>query len=149
MPEMDGLEVLKTVKSGSPDTDVIVMTAFANVDSAVEAMKRGAYDYIVKPFAVDELSLHLKNLFEKRRLFEENIHLKKFIDTKYRPENIIGESGAMKEVYRFIERVSQTDVTVLITGESGTGKELSCPGAALFRKQEGQAVCLDQLFRYT
>ncbi len=124
MPEMDGLEVLKTVKSDSPDTDVIVMTAFANVDTAVEAMKRGAYDYIVKPFSVDELSLHLKNLFEKRRLFEENIHLRKFIDTKYRPENIVGESEAMKEVYRFIERASKTDVTVLITGESGTGKEL-------------------------
>ncbi len=124
MPEMDGLEVLKTVKSDFPDTDVIVMTAFANVDTAVEAMKRGAYDYIVKPFSVDELSLHLKNLFEKRRLFEENIHLRKFIDTKYRPENIVGESEAMKEVYRFIERASKTDVTVLITGESGTGKEL-------------------------
>ena len=124
MPGMDGLEVLKTVKSGSPDTDVIVMTAYANVDSAVEAMKRGAYDYIVKPFAVDDLSLHLKNLFEKRMLLEENINIKKFIDTKYRPENMIGESEAMKEVYRFIERVSQTDVTVFITGESGTGKEL-------------------------
>lgn len=124
MPGLDGLEVLKTVKAGFPDTDVIVMTAYANVDSAVEAMKRGAYDYIVKPFAVDELSLHLKNLFEKRRLFEENIQLKKFIDTKYRPENIVGESDAMKKVYRFIERASQMDATVLITGESGTGKEL-------------------------
>ncbi len=124
MPNMDGLEVLKSVKSGSPGTDVIVMTAYANVDSAVEAMKQGAYDYIVKPFATDELSLQLRNLFEKRRLSEENIDLKKFIDLRYRPDNIVGSSTAMKEVHRFIERVSQTDVTVLITGESGTGKEL-------------------------
>lgn len=124
MPKMDGLEVLKAVKSGSPGTDVIVMTAFANVDSAVEAMKRGAYDYIVKPFTTDELSLQLKNLFEKRRLSKENLDLRKFIDLRYRPENIIGNSTAMREVHRFIERVSRTDVPVLITGESGTGKEL-------------------------
>ena len=124
MPKMDGLEVLKVVKSVSPGTDVIVMTAYAKVDTAVEAMRRGAYDYIVKPFTTEELSLHLKNLFERRRLAEENINLRKFIDLKYRPENLIGKSPAMKEVYRFIERVSRTDATVLITGESGTGKEL-------------------------
>ena len=124
MPGLDGMEVLQIVKAESFDTDVIIMTAFAKVDTAVKAMKKGAYDYIIKPFTPEELSLQLKNLFEKRRLFEENINLKKFIDTKYRPENIIGESEGMKEVYRFIELVSQTDATVLITGESGTGKEL-------------------------
>ncbi len=73
------------------------MTAYANVDSAVEAMKRGAYDYIVKPFTTDELSLQLKNLFEKRRLSSENVDLRKFIDLKYRPENIVGSSAAMRE----------------------------------------------------
>lgn len=101
-------------------------------------MKRGAYDYIVKPFTTDELSLHLKNLFEKRLLVEENINLRKFIDTKYRPENIIGESDAMKEVYRFIELVSQKDVTVLITGESGTGKELVARALHFSGKRKAQ-----------
>lgn len=124
MPSMDGLEVLRTVKAGVLDTDVIIMTAYGRVDTAVEAMKRGAYDFIVKPFTTDELSLQLKNLFEKRRLREENIHLRKFIDITYRPESIIGESREMKEVYRFIEQVSLTDFTVLINGENGTGKEL-------------------------
>lgn len=124
MPLMDGLEVLRTIKAGLSDTDVIIMTAYGRVDTAVEAMKKGAYDFIVKPFTTDELSLQLKNLFEKRRLREENIHLRKFIDITYRPESIIGESRAMKEVYRFIEQVSLTDFSILINGESGTGKEL-------------------------
>ena len=124
MPGVDGLEVLQVVRSGAVDTDVVIMTAYGSIDTAVEAMRRGAYDYIIKPFGVDELSLHLEKLFEKRRLVEENLDLRKFIGTKYRPENIIGESEGMREVYRFIDRVAQGDSTVLITGESGTGKEL-------------------------
>lgn len=124
MPKMNGIEVLKIVKSESFNTDVVIMTAFGKVDSAVEAMKKGAYDYITKPFTTDELSMLLGNIFEKRRLFEENINLKKVVDTTYRPENITGESDEMKGVYRFIERATSSDATVLITGESGTGKEL-------------------------
>jgi len=124
MPKIDGLEVLKIAKSETFNADVIIMTAYARVDTAVEAMKKGAYDYIIKPFTLDEISLQLKNLFEKRGLHKENIHLRKFVETTYRPQNMIGESEEIKEVYRLVEQVSPTDATVLITGESGTGKEL-------------------------
>jgi len=138
MPKMDGIEVLQSIKADFPDTDVVVMTAYANVETAVEAMKKGAYDYIVKPFSLDELSMQLRNLFEKRRLLEENISLRNFVETKFRPENIIGESDAMKDVYRFIERVSQTNATVLVTGESGTGKELVAKAIHFSGKRKGQ-----------
>lgn len=124
MPGMDGIEILQIVKAESLDTDVIIMTAYGNIETAVDAIKKGAYDFIIKPFSTDELSLQLKNLFEKRKLSEDNLNLRKYVDTFYRPENIIGESEAMKDLYRFIERVSRTDATVLLTGESGTGKEL-------------------------
>ncbi|MCL5022532.1 MAG: sigma-54 dependent transcriptional regulator [Nitrospirae bacterium] len=142
MPGMDGIGVLKVVKSESPGADVIIMTAYAKVESAVEAMKKGAYDYIVKPFAMDELSMQLRNLFEKRRLTEENINLRQFIGTGYRPENIIGESEAMREVRTFVERVSQTDATVLITGESGTGKELVAKAIHSSGKRKGRGFLL-------
>jgi DNA-binding NtrC family response regulator len=124
MPKLSGMEILEIVKSESSTTDMIIMTAYAKIETAVEAMKKGAYDYIIKPFTMDEISLQMKNLFEKRRLLAENINLKRFLDAKYRPENIIGKSNAVKEVKRFIELVSQRDNIVLITGESGTGKDL-------------------------
>jgi DNA-binding NtrC family response regulator len=138
MPKVDGMEILKTVKAVCPDTDVLMMTAYAKVETAVEAMKQGAYDYIVKPFTAEELSLHLNKIFEKRGLLEENISLRKFIDLKYRPENIIGESDAIKGVRRFIERVSLTDEPVLITGESGTGKELVARAIHFSGKRKGK-----------
>lgn len=140
MPKIDGLDILNIVKSETFNTDVIIMTAYARVDTAVEAMKKGAYDYIIKPFALDEISLQLKNLFEKRVLLKENINLRKFVETTYRPQNMIGESEEMKEVYRFVEQVSPTDATVLITGESGTGKELIARAIHFSGKRKDQRL---------
>jgi len=124
MPNIDGIKILQMVKEESYDTDVIMMTAFANVENAVEAMKNGAYDYIVKPFKLTELSLRLKKVFEKRKLFGDNIALQKIVEDEYRPENMIGESEEMKKVFHLINVFSKSDISVLITGESGTGKEL-------------------------
>lgn len=125
MPGLDGMEVLRTVKSKAPSTDVIIMTAFAQIENAVEAMKQGAYDYIVKPLSTDDLSLKLGNLFHKRSLSDENANLREFVDITYRPESIVGNSVAAAELRTFIEKVSLTDFPVLLSGESGTGKELA------------------------
>jgi len=124
MPNIDGIKILQFVKAESFNTDVLVMTAFSDVDTAVDAMKKGAYDYIVKPFKTDELSLRLKHVFEKRKLFDDSAALHKFVDSEYRPNNMIGDSQAMRKVFQMIEVLSQNDVAALITGESGTGKEL-------------------------
>lgn len=124
MPGKDGLFVLDTVKKQKPNTEVILMTAYATAQNAVDAMKKGAYDYIIKPFEMDELKLKVKHIIEKRNLAEENIQLKKELKDKYSLENMVGMSGAMQEVYKMAEKVAPTDATVLIRGESGTGKEL-------------------------
>jgi DNA-binding NtrC family response regulator len=124
MPNMDGINLLQIIKTESFETDVIMMTAFANVDSAVDAMQKGAYDYIVKPFKTEELSMRLKKVFEKRNLLNDNIALHKIVDDEYRPDKMIGENDKMKAVFRLIELYSPTELAVLITGESGTGKEL-------------------------
>ncbi len=124
MQEVTGMDVLEAVKSRSPETDVVIMTAYATVETAVEAMRKGAYDYILKPFTLDELSLRLKKLFEKRELIEKNKNLREFIGGRYGLENVIGKSEAMVNARRFIERVSNMDSPVLITGENGAGKHL-------------------------
>jgi len=124
MAGKDGLFVLESVKKQRPETEVIMMTAYATAQNAVEAMKKGAYDYIIKPFETDELKLKVKHIMEKRRLAEENVDLKKQLKDRYSLENMVGRSGVMQEVYKLVERVAPTDATVLIRGESGTGKEL-------------------------
>ncbi len=124
MPKVDGIEVLRTIKEVSPETVVIVITAFATTDTAVQAMKLGAYDYITKPFKVDEIKLIIQKALEKRHLRKENILLKREIASRAGFENFIGKSAAMQKVFTLIRQVADTKSTVLISGESGTGKEL-------------------------
>lgn len=124
MPGMDGLEVLREIKKIAPQTVVIMMTAYASITSSVQAMKEGAYDYIVKPLNVEELSLMLKKIVEHQQLVTENILLRKRLREQYEFEDIIGKSPAMQEVFELIETVANSNATVLISGETGTGKEL-------------------------
>ena len=124
MPGMDGLETLRRIKKISPDSEVLMMTAYASVDTAVQAMKEGAFDYLVKPFDPEEVELQIKKIVAHREMRLENIMLRKRLEEQYRYEEIIGKSHAMQEIFNLIDRVAPTDSTVLITGESGTGKEL-------------------------
>jgi nitrogen regulation protein NR(I) len=124
MPQASGMEVLKEAAAHCPDTPVIMMTAYAAVETAVEAMKLGAFDYIGKPFVLDELSIVLNRVLEHRKLQKENIRLKKELKRKYDFGGLIGDSASMGRVYDMIEKIADTDSTVLIAGESGTGKEL-------------------------
>ncbi len=124
MPGQDGIAVLEQAKKVSPQTEVILMTAYATAQTAVEAMRKGAYDYLIKPFDMIELKLKVKQILEKKNLATENVNLKERLRDKFSLDNIIGQSEAMQQVYRMVEKVAPTDATVLIRGESGTGKEL-------------------------
>jgi DNA-binding NtrC family response regulator len=124
MPGMDGMEVLNRIKKDYPDILVIMITGYSTVQSAVQAMKLGAFDYIPKPFTPDEVQVVVEKALEKKSLVHENIYLRKELEAKYGFENIIGSSPKMQEVYKLIRKVAPTDSTVLIRGESGTGKEL-------------------------
>lgn len=124
MPGMDGLEVLKGIKKLSPDTMVIMMTAFGSIKNAVEAMRLGASDYITKPISAEEIKLAVQKVLEKQKLIKEIKVLRQELEQRYSLSRIIGKSPKMQEVYDLILTVSQADATVLITGETGTGKEL-------------------------
>ncbi|MDH4078214.1 MAG: sigma-54 dependent transcriptional regulator [Nitrospira sp.] len=124
MPKIDGMEVLKAVKSASPETVVLIITAFATADSAVEAMKHGAYDYLTKPFQVDEVQLIIRNALEKRRLTTENMLLKREMASQSSFAQLVGQSEAMQKVFDVVRKVADSKSNVLICGESGTGKEL-------------------------
>ncbi|MGB2989016.1 MAG: sigma-54 dependent transcriptional regulator, partial [Candidatus Zixiibacteriota bacterium] len=124
MPGIDGIQVLERVKEKYPDIAVIMITGYSTVQSAVQAMKLGAFEYIPKPFTPDEVLIVVEKALEKKSLIIENIYLRKELEAKYGFDNIIGSSPKMQEVYKLIRKVAPTDSTVLIRGESGTGKEL-------------------------
>jgi two-component system response regulator PilR (NtrC family) len=124
MPKVDGLQVLRAARDLSPDTAVIVVTAVASTETAVEAMKLGAYDYVTKPFKLDEVDLIIKNGLERKRLRDENSYLRKQLETQHRFENIIGKSARIVAVFDTIRKIANSPATAMITGESGTGKEL-------------------------
>ena len=124
MPGMDGIEVLKRLKKIDPYAVIIIITAYASVESAITAMKMGAFDYIQKPFKHDELLLTVKRAIEHKRLQEENLRLKDELQRKFSFENIIGKSKVMRNMFETIKASAPTRSTILILGESGTGKEL-------------------------
>jgi two-component system response regulator AtoC len=121
---MNGLQLLTEVRTFDQEVVVIVMTAYASVETAVEAMRKGAYDYLTKPFINDEIRVMLRRALNQRHLSRENRHLKRELRERYRFENIVGHSEAMEKVYRLIEKMSGISSNVLIVGETGTGKEL-------------------------
>ena len=124
MADVSGVDVLRAAKQSNRDIIAFMMTAFASTETAVEAMRLGAVDYFTKPFSMDELRLKVRQHVEASRLKQENVLLKRVLNTSYSFSNIIGRSEPMLAVFRMIETIARTNSTVLITGESGTGKDL-------------------------
>jgi DNA-binding NtrC family response regulator len=124
LPGIGGIEVLEKLKAGQPELEVLLLTAHGSIETAIEAMKRGAYDYLTKPFHLPELEIHIQKAFEKTRLarrerqWVEQLH---YESARYR---LIGSSPPMQKVIQLIQKVAATDATVLVRGASGTGKEL-------------------------
>jgi len=122
MPDLSGVEVLRAAKNADPDVLAIMVTAFASTDTAVEAMRLGACDYLSKPFDVDLLKMKVREKIENRQLRQENVLLKRTLGLSHQFSNIIGRSQTMLDVFKMIETVARTNSTILLTGESGTGR---------------------------
>jgi two-component system response regulator PilR (NtrC family) len=141
MPSVDGLEVLRHAKTRHPHTEVVVVTAFATAETAIAAMKQGAYDYLTKPFKVDEILVTVERALEKRALVRDNLTLREELHGRYRLDRMVGRSAVMQELFALIRRVAGTRTSVLILGESGTGKELvACAIHALSDRCDGPFV---------
>jgi DNA-binding NtrC family response regulator len=124
MPEIDGLELLKTIKQVTPETEVVIVTGHASVESAIEALKLGGYDYLQKPISFERLRILIQRIAEKKHLQQENILIKQRLKERFNYNELVGKSPKMQDIYTIIDRISMGSPTVLIQGESGTGKEL-------------------------
>jgi two-component system response regulator PilR (NtrC family) len=125
MPDATGLDVLRESKAAHPDTQVIIVTAYATTDTAIAAMKAGAYDYLTKPFKLDEVGLVVERAFERRLLLRQNVVLRDEIKGRYRLDRLLGKSTAMQRVFDMLRKIAPARTSVLLVGESGTGKELA------------------------
>ena len=144
MPDMSGVDVLRAAKQNDPDLVGIMITAFASTDTAVEALRLGAYDYLTKPFDVEELKAKVRNALERRDLRQENVLLKRALRSASAFANMVGRSKPMEAVFDLIETVAPTNSTILVTGESGTGKELVARAIHVHSmRREGAFVALN------
>ncbi len=124
LPGVDGMEVLRSAREHMPDVPVILITAFGSIENAIQAIRQGAYDYVTKPFSMEEIGLLVRKALDHRRLRAENVRLRQELEGRYRFANLLGKSPAMQAVFELIRRVAGGESNVLITGETGTGKEL-------------------------
>ncbi|MEW6456571.1 MAG: sigma-54 dependent transcriptional regulator [Acidobacteriota bacterium] len=124
MPGKDGLEVLQAIKKINPGVAVIIMTAYATIETAIKAMREGAYNYLIKPFSLDEIELTVKTIVKYQQLEAENIQLRQQLEDRYSLKNIVGKSHQMKKILELVENIADSNATVLIQGASGTGKEV-------------------------
>jgi two-component system response regulator PilR (NtrC family) len=124
VPDGSGIDLLREIKAQSPSVPVVMITAYTSTKSAVEALKAGAFDYIAKPFDIEELKIIVRKAVERRELEDENLHLRDELESRFTFSNIIGKSSKMQEIFTIVSRIARTNSTVLISGESGTGKEL-------------------------
>ncbi len=138
MEPVNGLELLRAMRDANPGTSVILLTGYGSIKTAVEAMKGGAFDYVTKPFKVDELLLTVDRALRYHDVMNENVQLKEQLEGRYRLENIVAQSASMRKVCDMIERVAPTDATALIIGESGTGKELVAKAIHAYSKRKGK-----------
>ena len=140
MPEMDGIELLEKVKKLNADVTVIMMTAYGSIETAVQAIKMGAYDFITKPFDIPDLVRHIKKGLERNSLIQENLSLRQKISEKSIFEDFVGQSQPMKRLYETIRSLAHTDYSVLIRGESGTGKELVSRAIHSLSKRSSRSI---------
>ena len=124
MPDFGGLELLEAIKEVNPETEVILVTGYGTIESAIKALKLGSYDYLQKPIKLERLKVLIDRIMEKKKLQKENILLKRSLKERYKYDELVGVSHKLQEIYEIIDRISQNSPTVLIQGESGTGKEL-------------------------